>query len=65
MEFQISYKDKNKRNRNSIFKTLGNEKKVDYELIRNSLSTIKNDVNIFETFLSPKSKLAKKWVKEN
>ena len=63
MEFQISYKDKNKKNRNSIFKTLGNEKKVDYELIRNSLSTIKNDVNIFETFLSPKSKLAKKMGK--
>ena len=60
MEFQYSYKTKNKGNKYSIFNTLGNEQKIDYELIEKSLSSIKNDVTVFETFLSPKSKLAKK-----
>ena len=44
----------------TIFHTLGDEKKVDYQLLDKSLGEIKYDVNIFETFLSPKSKLTKK-----
>ena len=51
MEFQYSYKRKNKGNKYNIFNTLGNEQKIDYELIEKSLSSIKNekkmDNNIF------------------
>ena len=60
MELQSFYKTKNNENKFSIFRTLGDEKKVDYHLISKSLYKIRNAVNIFEAFLSPRGKLPKK-----
>ena len=60
MELQSFYKTKNNENKFSIFHTLGDEKKVDYHLISKSLYKIRNAVNIFEAFLSPRGKLPKK-----
>ena len=60
MELQSFYKTKNNEIKYSIFRTLGDEKKVDYHLISKSLYKIRNAVNIFEAFLSPRGKLPKK-----
>ena len=60
MELQSFYKTKKNDNKFSIFRTLGDEKKVDYHLISKSLYKIRNAVNIFEAFLSPRGKLPKK-----
>ena len=60
MELQNISKIKKQGANYSMFKTLGDEKKVDYQLLDKSLARVKYDVNIFETFLSPKIKLNKK-----
>ena len=60
MELQNISKVKRKRNYDNLYQTLGDDKKVDYQLLEKSLADVKYDVEIFENFLSPKSKLVKK-----
>ena len=60
MELQNISKVKRKRNYDDLYRTLGDDKKVDYQLLEKSLADVKYDVEIFENFLSPKSKLVKK-----
>ena len=64
MELQNIYNTKNKTNFYNLYHTLGDEKKVDYQLLNNSLSDIRYDIEIFENFLSPKSKLIKKLLQK-
>ena len=58
MELQNIFKTK-KTNFYNLYRTLGDDKKVDYGLLNNSLSDIRYDIEIFENFLSPRKKLAK------
>ena len=60
MELQNIGKIKNKRSYYNIYRTLGDEKKVDYQILDKSLADVKYDLDIFENFLSPKSKLSPK-----
>ena len=59
MELQNIYRNKNKKNTYRVFHTLGDEKKVDYELLNNSLTKIEYDVDIFAKFLSPRSRISR------
>ena len=58
MELQNIFKTK-ETNFYNLYRTLGDDKKVDYGLLNNSLSDIRYDIEIFENFLSPRKKLAK------
>ena len=59
MELQNIYRNKNKKNTYRVFHTLGDEKKVNYELLNNSLTKIEYDVDIFAKFLSPRSRISR------
>jgi len=59
MELQNIYRNKNKKNTYRIFHTLGDEKKVNYELLNDSLTKIEYDVDIFAKFLSPRSRISR------
>ena len=59
MELQNIYRNKNKKNTYRIFHTLGDEKKVNYELLNDSLTKIEYDVDIFAKFLSPSSRISR------
>ena len=59
MELQNIYRNKNKKNTYRVFHTLGDEKKVNYELLNDSLTKIEYDVDIFAKFLSPRSRISR------
>ena len=59
MELQNIYRNKNKKNTYRVFHTLGDEKKVNYELLNDSLTKIEYDVDIFAIFLSPRSRISR------
>ena len=60
MELQNIYETNNKSNLYNLYRTLGDDKKVDYQLLDNSLADVRDDIEIFENYLSPKSKITKK-----
>ena len=59
MELQNIYRNKNKKNTYRVFHTLGDEKKVNYELLNDSLTKIEYDVDIFAKFLSPRARISR------
>ena len=59
MELQNIYRNKNKKNTYRVFHTLGDEKKVNYELLNDSLTKIEYEVDIFAKFLSPRSRISR------
>ena len=64
MELQNISKIKSQKNIYNVFHTLGSEKKANYDLIDRSLTTIKNEVDYLQNYISPKAKLIKKVVRK-